>query len=80
MGGTARLGAGARRARRERRAVDPSPGGSGRYCPALARVGGGRGAIGRRYRGGALAGRGESAAWQQLADVASSDSSTSASR
>ena len=53
---------GGRRARREHRAMDPSPGGSGRYRPALARVGGGRGAIGRRERGGALAGRGESEA------------------
>ena len=47
-------------ARREQRAVDPLPGGSGRYRSALARVGGDRGAIGRRERGGALAGRGES--------------------
>ena len=34
---------GGREARRERRAADPSPGGSGRYRPALARVGSDRG-------------------------------------
>ena len=54
--------------------MDPSPGGSGRYRPALARVGGGRRAIGRRERGEAGREGGESAAWQRLADVASSDS------
>ena len=32
--------------------MDPPPGSSGRYRPALARVGDGSGAIGRRERGG----------------------------
>ena len=37
--------------------MDPPPGGSGRYRPAAARVGGERAAVGRREAGGALAGR-----------------------
>ena len=47
---------------REGRARDPSPGGSGRYRPALARVGGGSGSSGRREWGEALAGWGGSEA------------------
>jgi hypothetical protein len=64
--------AGGSGARRERRAMDPSPGGSGRYRPALARVGGGGRATGGREAGGAMARRGGRRA---VADVASSDSS-----
>ena len=58
--------------------MDPSPGGSGRYRPALARVGGGRRALGRRRAGEAGREGGGRAAGQRLAEVASSDSSTSA--
>ena len=48
--GSGREGGG-RGAGRQRRATDPSPGGSGRYRPAVARVGGGSAARGRRERG-----------------------------
>ena len=74
-------------ARASGRAVAAPPGGSGRYRPAVARIGGERAAIVRRERGDAVAGWGGSGAIgpalgrrQRLADVASSDSSTSASR
>ena len=74
---------GEREAGRQRGAMDPSPGGSGRYRPAVARVGGEGGeeeARGGRRAGGFGREGGESPAGQRLADVASSDLSTSASR
>ena len=69
--GAGREGGGSE-AGRQRRATDPSPGGSGRYRPDVARVGGGRWARRRRERGDALAGWGEREA---IGHVASSDSS-----
>ena len=49
--------AGDREAGRQRGAMDPSPGGSGRYRPAVARVGGERAARRRREWGGRRATR-----------------------
>ena len=50
--------AGDRRSGRQRRAVVPSPGGSARYRPAVARTGGEREARRRREWGDAMAGGG----------------------
>ena len=73
-------------ARGDGRAVLPPPGGSGRYRPAVAHIGGERAAVVRRERGDAVAGWGGSGAIgpalgrrQRLDDVATSDSSTSTS-
>ena len=70
-------------ARGREKAVAAPPGGSGRYRPAIARIGGEKAVVVGRERGEAMAGWGDSGARgrrQRLADMASSDSSTSASR